>query len=102
MRRRIDVDVRNRCISAGRHYSFYAITLAARRFPDGGADFIMRRCNVLLAMIWLFIQASAFAAGSTMEEPTSTMVASYWGYVALPPAMIVALVVYGWLLPRNR
>jgi hypothetical protein len=50
----------------------------------------------------LLIQASAFAGGSTLEAPTSTMVASYWGYVALLPAMFVALVLYGWLLPRNR
>jgi hypothetical protein len=62
----------------------------------------MKHCNVLLSMISLFLQTSALAGGSTMEPPTSIMVASYWGYVALPPAMIVALVVYGWLLPRNR
>ena len=37
-----------------------------------------------------------------MEAPTATMVASYWRYIALPPAMIVALVVYDRLAPRNR
>ena len=55
----------------------------------------MRRCNVLLPIIMLLVQASAFAAGSTMKAPTSAMVVSYWGYIALPPVMIVALVVYG-------
>ena len=26
---------------------------------------------------------------------------SYWGYVALTPALIVAILVYGWLIPRR-
>jgi hypothetical protein len=35
-------------------------------------------------------------------DATPVMVASYWGYVAFPPAMIVALVTCGWLIPRKR
>jgi hypothetical protein len=34
--------------------------------------------------------------------PTLVMVISYWGYVLFLPLMIVAVVVFGWLVPRNR
>ena len=35
-------------------------------------------------------------------EATPIMAISYWGYVALLPALLLALVVCGWLIPRDR
>jgi len=34
--------------------------------------------------------------------PSLVMVISYWAYVAFLPAMIVAFVVFGWLVPRKK
>jgi hypothetical protein len=34
--------------------------------------------------------------------PAAVMVISYWAYLAYLPAMILALVVFGWLVPRKR
>jgi hypothetical protein len=41
------------------------------------------------------------ATGIVVVAPTREMVASYWGYLAFPPFMIVAFVVHGWLLRRR-
>ena len=40
--------------------------------------------------------------GALDVAPTRAMVASYWGYVAFPPAMIVLFAIREWLLRRNR
>ena len=35
-------------------------------------------------------------------EASPIMVISYWGYVALLPGLLLAVVVCVWLIPRNR
>jgi len=44
----------------------------------------------------------ADTTGVGAAPPTPVMVISYWGYVALPLAMIVAFMVNGWLIPRRE
>jgi hypothetical protein len=41
-------------------------------------------------------------SGAIGVAPNLIMVISYCGYVAFLPAMIVAFVVFGWLIPRNK
>jgi hypothetical protein len=41
-------------------------------------------------------------AGALDVAPTRAMVASYWGYIAFPPAMIVLFAIREWLLRRKR
>ena len=41
------------------------------------------------------------ATGTIDVAPTRAMVASYWGYIAFPPLMIVAFVGHEWLLRRK-
>ena len=41
------------------------------------------------------------ATGTIGVAPTPAMVASYWGYIAFPPVLIVAFVVNGWLIRRK-
>ena len=65
--------------------------------------------NLLITTAMLLSQAAGFASGpapamtQTVEPaPNSIMTVSYWGYVAFPPAMIGALVICGWLIPRKE
>lgn len=70
MRRGADVDLRDGCLRGGRNSSFHANTVTA----EG--------CNF----------------GMNHAAETLIMVISYWGYVTLLPAILVAFVVHGWLI----
>ncbi len=41
-------------------------------------------------------------AGAIDVAPTPAMVASYWGYITLPPLMLMAFVIQGWLIGPKR
>lgn len=56
----------------------------------------------LLPTMLLVLQATAFAQGVVEAAPTRAMAASYWGYVAFLPAMIVAFAVHCWLYRPKR
>jgi len=56
----------------------------------------------LLPTLILIVAAIAFAFRATVNvAPTIVRVVSYWGYLAVTPALIVAFVVCGWLIPRK-
>jgi len=56
----------------------------------------------LLPILMLIVPAIAFAFSSTVDvAPGVVRVVSYWGYISLSPALIVAFVVCGWLIPRK-
>ena len=56
----------------------------------------------LLPALMLIVPAVAFAFSATVNvAPGIVRVVSYWGYVAVTPALIVAFVVCGWLIPRK-
>jgi hypothetical protein len=69
----------------------------------------MKPHRFLLMVVMLMAQAYGFAGQGTVQSvpvshapATPVMVISYWGYVAFPPAMIVAFVVNGWVIRRKR
>jgi putative membrane protein len=71
---------------------------ALRATQDSPAVVGMRLRWLLLPILLLAVQTGAFAGGSTVPTaPSSAMVISYWGYVALLPALLVGIVVEGWL-----
>ena len=70
MRCGADVDLRDRCFPGGRNCSLVANSVAAE-----GGNF-----------------------GMNYAVQSLIMVISYWGYVALLPAILVAFVVRGWLI----
>jgi hypothetical protein len=56
----------------------------------------------LLPALMLIAAAIAFAFSATVNvAPSIVRVVSYWGYIAVTPALIVAFVVCGWLIPRK-
>lgn len=56
----------------------------------------------LLPILMLLVAAMTFAfSANTDVAPGIVKVVSYWGYVAVTPALIVAFVVFGWLIPRK-
>lgn len=56
----------------------------------------------LLPTLMLILAPIALAFSATVEfAPNVVRAVSYWGYVAAIPALIVASVVCGWLLPRE-
>ena len=56
----------------------------------------------LLPTLMLIVAAIAFAFGATVNvAPSTVRLVSYWGYIAVTPALIVAFVVCGWLIPRK-
>lgn len=62
----------------------------------------MKLRTFLASVVMFVVQANAFAGAGAEAPPTPVMVISYWGYVALPLALIVAFVVNGWLIPRKE
>ena len=62
----------------------------------------MKRRRWLLPALMLIVPAIAFAFSATVDAaPKIVQVVSYWGYIAVTPALIVAFVVCGWLIPRK-
>ena len=62
----------------------------------------MRLRKWLLPTLMLIVAAIAFAFSATVDvAPRIVQVVSYWGYIAVTPALIVAFVVCGWLIPRK-
>ena len=56
----------------------------------------------LLPTLMLVVAAIAFTFSATVDvAPNIVRVVSYWGYIAVTPALIVAFVVCGWLIPRK-
>lgn len=56
----------------------------------------------LLPTLMLIVPAIAIAFGATVNvAPSIVRIVSYWGYIAVTPALIVAFVVFGWLIPRK-
>ena len=56
----------------------------------------------LLPTLMLIVPASAFTFSATVNvAPSIVRVVSYWGYIAIIAALIVAFVVCGWLIPRK-
>jgi hypothetical protein len=56
----------------------------------------------LLPTLMLIVPAIAFAFSASVDvAPSIVRVVSYWGYIAVTPALIVAFVVFGWLIPRK-
>jgi hypothetical protein len=56
----------------------------------------------LLPALMLIVPTIAFAFSATVSvAPGIVRVVSYWGYLAVTPALIAAFVVCGWLIPRK-
>ena len=56
----------------------------------------------LLPTLMLIVPAIAIAFSATVNvAPRTVQVVSYWGYIAVTAALIVAFVVCGWLIPRK-
>jgi hypothetical protein len=62
----------------------------------------MKLCRWLLPILMLLVATIALAVSAAVDvTPSIVRVVSYWGYVAVTPALIVAFVVCGWRNARK-